>query len=106
MGVAITPDGYALSNFPRRLPVRQRDAWRHGPSGRVLRRGIVGIDPTGTSHVKAFPARRFPLRRVWATSDRVGRRRLGSFAMGNPFLLATDMPTHRDLRDRLGRASL
>jgi serine protease Do len=92
-GVVISPDGFALTNFHV-----------SNPSGHHMKCGmadgvlydtvIVGIDPTGdVALIKLFPPDdkpdfRFPFAPL-ADSDKV-RAGDWSFAIGNPFLLATD----------------
>lgn len=87
-GVVISPDGFALTNF-------------HvvGPTGYAMKCGmadgnaydavLVGLDPTGdVALIKLFGRDDFPAATL-ADSDEV---RVGDpvYAMGNPFLLATD----------------
>jgi len=87
-GVVISPDGYALSNFHVVLPCGK--AMQCGMAdGKVYDAVVVGIDPTGdVALIKLFGRDDFPHAEL-ADSDRV---RVGDrvFAMGNPFLLATD----------------
>jgi serine protease Do len=88
-GVVVTPDGYALSNFHVVQPCGK--AMQCGMAdGRVYDAVIVGIDPVGdVALIKLFGRDDFPCAET-TDSDRV---RAGNwvFAMGNPFLLATDM---------------
>jgi serine protease Do len=88
-GVVITPDGFALTNFHVVLPCGK--ALQCGMAdGRVYDAVIVGIDPTGdVALIKLFGRDSFPCATL-GDSDRV---RAGDwvFAMGNPFLLATDL---------------
>ena len=88
-GVVISPDGYALTQFPRRLPCGK--AMQCGMAdGRVYDAVLVGIDPTGdVALIKLFGRDDFPCAEL-GDSDAV---RVGDwvFAMGNPFLLATDL---------------
>ena len=88
-GVVISRDGYALSNFHVVLPCGK--AMQCGMAdGRVYDAVLVGIDPTGdVALMKLFGRDDFPCAEL-GDSDRV---RAGDwvFAMGNPFLLATDM---------------
>jgi serine protease Do len=88
-GVVITRDGYALSNFHVVLPCGR--ALQCGMAdGRVYDAVLVSIDPTGdVALIKLFGRDDFPSAEL-GDSDRV---RPGDwvFAMGNPFLLATDM---------------
>jgi len=87
-GVVISPDGYALTNFHVAFP--SGSFMKCGmPDGRVYDAVIVGIDPTGdVALIKLFGREDFPSAEM-ADSDRA---RVGDpvFAMGNPFLLATD----------------
>ncbi|MGA2253225.1 MAG: trypsin-like peptidase domain-containing protein [Thermoguttaceae bacterium] len=87
-GVVISADGYALSNFHVTHPCG--DAMKCGMSdGRVYDAVIVGLDPTGDiALIKLLGRNDFPHAEL-GDSDRL---RAGDwvFAMGNPFLLATD----------------
>jgi S1-C subfamily serine protease len=87
-GVVISPDGYALTNFHVAYPCGS--FMKCGmPDGRVYDAVIVGIDPTGdVALVKLFGREDFPFAEM-GDSDRA---KVGDavFAMGNPFLLATD----------------
>jgi len=87
-GVVITPDGYALSNYHVTSPVG--DYLQCGMAdGRLYDAVIVGIDPTGdVALIKLLGRDDFPHAEL-ADSDQV---RVGDwcFAVGNPFLLATD----------------
>ncbi len=88
-GVVISPDGYALSNFHVVLPSGK--AMQCGMAdGKIYDAVVVGIDPTGdVALVKLFGRDNFPCASL-GDSDQV---RAGDwvFAMGNPFLLATDL---------------
>jgi S1-C subfamily serine protease len=88
-GVVISPDGYALSNFHVVLPCGK--ALQCGMAdGKIYDAVVVGIDPTGdVALVKLFGRDDFPCASL-GDSDQV---RAGDwvFAMGNPFLLATDL---------------
>lgn len=88
-GVVISPDGYALTNFHVTQPCG--DYMKCGMSdGRIYDTVIVGIDPTGdVALVKLLGRDDFPVAEM-ADSDQV---RVGDwcFAIGNPFLLATDL---------------
>jgi len=88
-GVVITRDGYALSNFHVVLPCGQ--AMQCGMAdGRVYDAVIVSIDPTGdVALIKLLGRDDFPCAEL-GNSDEL---RAGDwvFAMGNPFLLATDL---------------
>ncbi|NIP85302.1 MAG: PDZ domain-containing protein [Planctomycetales bacterium] len=87
-GVVISPDGYALSNFHVTQP--SGNAMKCGMAdGRLYDAVIVGIDPTGdVALIKLFGRDHFPTAPL-GDSDQV---RVGdwAFAIGNPFLLATD----------------
>ncbi len=87
-GVVITPDGYALSNF--HVTREAGDAMKCGMAdGKLYDAVIVGIDPTGdVALIKLLGRDDFPHAEL-ADSDKV---RAGDwcFAIGNPFLLATD----------------
>ena len=87
-GVVISPDGYALTNFHVVLPCG--NAMKCGMSdGKLYDAVLVGIDPTGdVALIKLFGRERFPAAEI-GDSDGV---QSGDwvFAMGNPFLLATD----------------
>ncbi len=87
-GVVISADGYALSNFHVVRPCG--NAMKCGMSdGRVYDAVVVGLDPTGdVALIKLLGRSDFPHAEL-GDSDRL---RTGDwvFAMGNPFLLATD----------------
>jgi S1-C subfamily serine protease len=87
-GVVITPDGYTLTNFHVAQPAGSY--MRCGMAdGRLYDAVIVGIDPTGdVALIKLLGRDDFPTA-VMANSDDV---KIGDwcFAVGNPFLLATD----------------
>jgi S1-C subfamily serine protease len=87
-GVLVTPDGYALTNF--HVTQGAGNFMKCGLSDGVLYDAvIVGIDPTGdVALVKLFGRDDFP----FATLGDSDALQVGdwSFAMGNPFLLATD----------------
>lgn len=87
-GVVITADGYALSNFHVTKPCG--NAMKCGMAdGRVYDAVIVGLDPTGdVAMIKLLGRDDFPHAEL-GDSDRLHS---GDwvFAMGNPFLLATD----------------
>jgi S1-C subfamily serine protease len=87
-GVLVTPDGYALTNF--HVTQGAGNFMKCGLSDGVLYDAvIVGIDPTGdVALVKLFGRDDFPSAKM-GDSDALA---VGdwSFAMGNPFLLATD----------------
>ena len=87
-GVVISPDGYALSNFHVTKPA---GTWmKCGMNdGRLYDAVIVGLDPVGdVALIKLLGRDDFPYAEM-ADSDQV---RAGDwcFAVGNPFLLATD----------------
>jgi serine protease Do len=88
-GVVISPDGYALTNFHVVLPCGK--AMQCGMAdGRVYDAVIVGIDPTGdVAVIKLLGRDDFPCAKL-GDSDKL---RVGDwvFAMGNPFLLATNL---------------
>ena len=87
-GVVISPDGYAITNFHVVKPCG--NAMKCGMAdGKVYDAVIVGVDPTGdVAIIKLFGRDDFPSAEI-ADSDEV---QVGDwcFAMGNPFLLATD----------------
>jgi len=87
-GVLITPDGYALSNF--HVTSGSGTFMKCGLNdGKLYDAVIVGIDPTGdVALIKMLGRDDFPVATM-GNSDTV---QTGDwvFAMGNPFLLATD----------------
>src|SRR5687768_15467548 len=87
-GVVITPDGYALTNFHVVQPAG--NYMKCGMAdGNLYEAVIVGIDPVGdVALIKLLGRDDFPAATM-ADSDKV---RVGDwcFAIGNPFLLATD----------------
>jgi len=87
-GVVISPDGYALTNYHVAQPAGIH--MKCGMAdGRLYDAVLVGIDPTGdVALIKLLGRDDFPTA-VMADSDQV---RMGDwcFAVGNPFLLATD----------------
>ncbi len=87
-GVLISADGYALTNFHVAQPCGH--AMKCGlPDGRVYDAVLVGLDPTGdTALIKLLGRDDFPHAEL-GDSDQL---HAGDwvFAMGNPFLLATD----------------
>ncbi|MBI3862628.1 MAG: trypsin-like peptidase domain-containing protein [Planctomycetia bacterium] len=87
-GVLITADGYALTNF--HVTHGAGNFMKCGLADGVLYDAvIVGIDPTGdVAMIKLFGRDDFPAARL-GDSDAL---QVGdwAFAMGNPFLLATD----------------
>lgn len=88
-GVVISSDGYALSNFHVTKPCG--DHMKCGMAdGKLYDAVIVGVDPVGdVALIKLFGRDDFPAAEL-GDSDRV---QVGDwcFAMGNPFLLATDL---------------
>jgi len=88
-GVLISPDGYALTNFHVVEPAGP--AMKCGlADGRLYDAVLVGLDPTGdVALVKLLGRDDFPHAEL-ADSDQVA---VGDFcfAVGNPFLLATDL---------------
>ncbi len=87
-GVLITPDGYALTNF--HVTSGAGNFMKCGLADGVLYDAvIVGIDPTGdVAMIKLLGRDDFPAAKL-GDSDTL---QVGdwAFAMGNPFLLATD----------------
>lgn len=87
-GVVVTPDGYALTNFHVVKPAGNFMKCSM-PDGVLYDAVIVGIDPVGdVALIKLFGRDDFPHAEI-ADSDLV---KAGDwcFAVGNPFLLATD----------------
>lgn len=88
-GVVISADGYALTNFHVVAPCG--DYMKCGMAdGRLYDAVVVGVDPTGdVGLVKLFGREDFPVAEM-ADSDEV---QVGDwcFAVGNPFLLATNL---------------
>ncbi len=87
-GVVVTPDGYALTNFHVVDPC---GSYMHCsmPDGRIFDAVLVGMDPVGdVAMIKLLGRDDFPTATL-ANSDTV---RTGDycFAVGNPFLLATN----------------
>ena len=87
-GVLISPDGYALSNY--HVTRGAGDAMKCGlDDGKLYDAVIVGIDAVGdVALIKLLGRDDFPYAEM-GDSDTV-RTGDWSFAMGNPFLLATD----------------
>ena len=87
-GVVISPDGYALSNF--HVTSGSGNFMKCGLNDGVLYDAvIVGIDPTGdVALIKLLGRDDFPFAEI-GDSDKV---QVGdwAYAIGNPFLLATD----------------
>jgi len=87
-GVVITPDGYALTNFHVASPAGKHMQCSM-PDGKLYDAVIVSYDPTGdVAMIKLFGRDDFPCAEM-ADSDTV-REGDWCFAVGNPFLLATD----------------
>jgi len=88
-GVVISPDGYALTNFHVVQPCGA--AMKCGMAdGRVYDAVLVGLDPTGdVALIKLLGRDDFPFAEM-ADSDQV-RPGDGVLAMGNPFLLSTNL---------------
>ena len=87
-GVVITPDGFALSNFHVTKPAGDYMKCSMA-DGQLYDAVIVSIDPTGdVALIKLLGRDDFP----YATMGDSDRVRVGDwcFAVGNPFLLATD----------------
>ncbi len=88
-GVVISPDGHALTNFHVAKP--SGNAMKCGMAdGQLYDAVIVGVDPTGDiALVKLFGRDDFPHAEL-GDSDQV---QVGDwcFAMGNPFMLATNL---------------
>jgi serine protease Do len=87
-GVVISPDGYALTNFHVVQPAGSYMKCSMS-DGNLYEAVIVGIDPVGdVALIKLLGREDFPAASL-ANSDEV---RVGDwcFAVGNPFLLATD----------------
>jgi serine protease Do len=86
--VVITPDGYALSNFHVTKPAGEYMKCSMA-DGQLYDAVIVGTDPTGdVALIKLLGRDDFP----YATMGDSDQVRIGDwcFAVGNPFLLATD----------------
>jgi serine protease Do len=88
-GVLISADGYALSNYHVTRPAG--DHMKCGlADGKMYDAVIVGVDPTGdVALLKLLGREDFPFSPL-ANSDLV-RQGDWCFAVGNPFLLATDL---------------
>jgi S1-C subfamily serine protease len=87
-GVIISSDGYALTNYH---VVESNGAFMNCslPDGNLYRAVIVGIDPTGdVSLIRLLGREDFPAAHI-ADSDTVNPGD-ACFAIGNPFLLATN----------------
>ena len=88
-GVVVTPDGYALTNFHVVKPAGDYMKCSMA-DGRIYDAVIVSVDPTGdVAMIKLLGRDDFPCATL-GDSDQV---RVGDwcFAVGNPFLLATDL---------------
>ena len=88
-GVVISPDGYAITNFHVVQPCGK--AMKCGMAdGQVYDAVLVGLDPTGdVALIKLLGREDFPFATM-ADSDQV-RVGDGVLAMGNPFLLSTNL---------------
>ncbi len=87
-GVVVSPDGYAITNFHVAKPCGKFMKCSM-PDGRLYDAVLVSIDPVGdVAMLKLFGRDDFPVAEL-ADSDEV---QVGDwcFAIGNPFLLATD----------------
>ena len=87
-GVIVSPDGFALTNYH---VVKPCGKWMHCgmPDGQLYPAVLVGIDPTGdVALIKLVGRQDFPVAKL-GDSDlvKVGEH---CFAIGNPFLLATN----------------
>ena len=103
-GVVITADGYAVSNFHVTSPVG--DYLKCGMTdGRLYDAVIVSIDPTGDVALIKLLGRTDFVAAELGDSDQV---RAGDwcFAVGNPFLLATDFQPSVSFRNCFGCPSL
>ena len=88
-GVVITPDGYALTNYHVARPAGSAMQCSM-PDGKMYDAVLVGVDPVGdVALIKLIGRDDFPAAEL-GDSDSV---RAGDwcFAIGNPFLLATDL---------------
>jgi S1-C subfamily serine protease len=87
-GVVISPDGFALTNFHVAAP--SGNSMQCGMNdGKLYDAVIVGVDPTGdVALIKLFGRDDFPTAEM-GDSDKC-RAGDWAFAVGNPFLLATD----------------
>ncbi|MCC6125126.1 MAG: trypsin-like peptidase domain-containing protein [Pirellulales bacterium] len=88
-GVVISPDGFALTNFHVVRPCGA--GMKCGMAdGKIYDAVVVGLDPTGdVALIKLFGRDDFPAAEL-GDSDRA-QRGDWVFAMGNPFLLATNL---------------
>lgn len=88
-GVCISPDGYVLTNFHVTSPFGHR--MRCGLNdGKMYESVVAGIDPTGDlAVVKMYGRDDFPAAEI-GDSDQV-RAGQWCFAVGNPFVLATNL---------------
>ncbi len=87
-GVVISPDGYVVTNF--HVVMEQGAFLKCGMSdGRLYDSVLVGVDPTGdVAVIKLVGRDDFPAATIGdSESVRVGD---GAYAVGNPFLLASD----------------
>ena len=87
-GVVVTADGYALTNYH---VVKPCGTWMHCsmPDGELYDAVLVGIDPTGdVALIKLLGREDFPVAELGDSDQlKVGE---SCFAVGNPFLLATN----------------
>jgi S1-C subfamily serine protease len=87
-GVVISPDGYALSNFHVVKPAGDYMKCSM-PDGQLYDAVVVGVDPTGDAALIQLLGRNDFPHAMLGDSDQL---QVGQwcFAVGNPFLLATD----------------
>lgn len=103
-GVVISADGFALTNWHVVDPCGTA-MYCSMPDGRVYDAVLAGIDPVGdVALIKLQGRDDFPVA-VFANSDEV---KVGDFcfAVGNPFLLASNFQPLRILGNRLRYASI
>jgi hypothetical protein len=104
IGVVITPDGYALSNFHVTKPAG--DYMKCGMAdGQLYDAVIVGIDPTGdVALIKLLGRDDFP----YATMGDSDQVRIGRLVLrgGQPVPAGHRFSAHGDVRHRLGSQSL
>ncbi|MDA7949908.1 MAG: trypsin-like peptidase domain-containing protein [Pirellulaceae bacterium] len=87
-GVVISADGYAITNFHVTQPCGTHMKCSM-PNGKLYDAVIVGVDPTGdVALIKLFSEEPLPFAKLADSNEvEVGQ---WCFAVGNPFLLATD----------------